>query len=129
MRRQLVRCEAARALRHGVAVFVLPFAAGCVQRKRKIAARRIAGAGDGLQNQLDRLRFAFQIRCKAAFIADSGTKPALFEQRRQRVINLCAHAQRAAEGFCAAGNNHELLNIQIVSRMYAAVDDVHHRHG
>ncbi len=42
---------------------------------------------------------------------------------------LRAHAQGIAEGHGPDGHDHEFLNIQIIGRVRAAVDDVHHGRG
>ena len=39
-----------------------------------------------------------------------------------------AHAQRAAEGVRADGDEHEFLNVERVARVCAAVEHVHQRH-
>ena len=46
----------------------------------------------------------------------------------QAVENLRPHAQRFAKVGRAQRHHHELLEIDIVIRMLAAVEDVHHRH-
>ena len=94
-----------------------------------IRARRIARAGDGLQNQVERLFFLGNLRRKAALVAHARGKPLLFEQRRQRVIGFRAHPQRRTEILRADGHDHKFLHVQPVSRVRAAVENVHHRHG
>ena len=42
--------------------------------------------------------------------------------------DLRAHSQRFAEAFSADGNDHELLKVDVVVGVGAAIDDVHHRH-
>ena len=39
------------------------------------------------------------------------------------------HAQGLGKGFGAGRQDHELLDVDVVVRMGAAVEDVHHRHG
>ena len=41
--------------------------------------------------------------------------------------DLCPHAERFSKGCGADRHDHELLNIDIVVGMSAAVDDIHHR--
>ena len=43
--------------------------------------------------------------------------------------DLRAPAQPLAEGRGAGGQDHELLHVDVVPRVRAAVEDVHHRHG
>ena len=42
---------------------------------------------------------------------------------------LGAVAQRLTEAGRSRGLNHKLLNIHVIIRMFAAIDDIHHRHG
>ena len=45
------------------------------------------------------------------------------------VEDLGAHSDRLREGGSADRHDHEFLEVDIVVRVRAAVDDVHHRHG
>ena len=45
------------------------------------------------------------------------------------MVDLGAPAQRLAEGGCADGGDHELLNVNVGIRVGAAVEDVHHGDG
>ena len=47
----------------------------------------------------------------------------------KRVVDLAAHAHGLRKRFCAHGHNHELLNIHVIRRVRAAVQNVHHRHA
>ena len=126
---QLVAGEAALGLGQGIALLVLPLAGGGVECEGEVAAGRVARAGDGLQNQLDGFGLVTHVRRKAALVAHGGRETLLFEQRGERVIDLRAHAQTATECCGAHGHDHELLHVQPVVRVRAAVEDVHHRHG
>ena len=48
--------------------------------------------------------------------------------RLQRVVDLGAHAQRLGERRRAARDDHELLEVDVVVGVHAAVEHVHHRH-
>ena len=70
-----------------------------------------------------------EIGREAALVADARREASLVEQPLERVIALDAHPQRLGERRCAGRHEHELLEVERVLRMRAAVDDVHHRHG
>ena len=66
---------------------------------------------------------------ETALVAHSGREPALVQQALQRVVDLGADLQRLRERAGAGRHDHELLEVEGVRRVGAAVDDVHHRHG
>ena len=51
------------------------------------------------------------------------------QRRLQMVEHLGAHPQRLGEGARADGHDHELLEVDAVVGVGAAVEHVHHRHG
>ena len=55
-------------------------------------------------------------------------RPALVQRPLQRVEDLGAHAQRLGEGRAPRGHDHELLEVDVVVGVRAAVEHVHHRH-
>ena len=59
---------------------------------------------------------------------DGGHLPGLGEALLQRLEDLGAGAHRLAQGLRADRHHHELLDVDRVVGMRAAVDDVHHRH-
>jgi hypothetical protein len=101
---------------------------GDIERERDLLAGLVARPIDRLENDLDRLLVALQVRREAALVADAGRELPLDEHLLQRVEDLGAHAQRVGEGICADRDDHELLEVHRVRRVRAAVDDVHHRH-
>ena len=70
-----------------------------------------------------------QVRGEAALVADGGGEAAVVEHRLEHVVGLGAPAQRLRPARCADGHHHELLEVDRVVGVDAAVDDVHHRHG
>ena len=126
---QLVRGEAAAGFGQHIAPLLRPFAGRRVQCEDDIRARRIARAGNGFQNQVERLFFLGNLRRKAALVAHARGKLLFLEQRRQRVIGFRTHPQRRTEILRADGHDHKFLHVQPVSRVRAAVENVHHRHG
>ena len=89
----------------------------------------VAGLVDGLQDDAERLLVGPEVGREAALIAHGGGEAALGENLLQMVEHLGAIAQRLAEARRADGQDHELLDVEAVVGMRAAVDDVHHRHG
>ena len=71
---------------------------------------------------------ARQVGGETALVPDRGRHAALLQQALQRVEHLGAAAQRVAKALRADWNDHELLHVQAVVGVGAAVDDVHHRH-
>ena len=55
-------------------------------------------------------------------------RPRFLQRRLQRVEDLGAHAQALGEARRADRDDHELLEVDRVVRVRAAVEDVHHRH-
>jgi hypothetical protein len=51
------------------------------------------------------------------------------QHRLQRVVALDSRAERPVEGVEPDGGDHEFLNVDVVVRVRAAVQDVHERHG
>jgi hypothetical protein len=81
-----------------------------------------------LEDRVDRRLARLEIGCKAALVADAGRQPALVEQLLQRVVDLGPDPQALREGVCADRDEHELLQVDRVRRVGAAVDHVQHRH-
>ena len=66
---------------------------------------------------------------KAAFIAHSHAHAFVMQYFLERMEYLRPLAQGLFEGGCTHRNNHELLQVQVVIGMRAAVDHIHHGHG
>ena len=97
-----------------------------IERDRNALA--VARALGRLEDDLDRRLARLEVGREAAFVPDAGREPALFQQLLQRVIDLGADPQTLAERRRADRNDHELLQVDRVGRMSAAVDHVQHRH-
>ena len=122
---QLLACEDRAAFRQPVAVgaCVVPRGNGGVEREVHVRAGAIAGRLNGAAEQVERLLVA----CKRGGVATLVAHAAMIDERAERVINFRAHAQRVAEGVRADGDEHELLNVERVARVCAAVEHVHQR--
>ena len=89
----------------------------------------MAGPLGRLENRLAGVVGRAEVGSEAALVADARREAALLEQRLQRVIALDADPERLGERRRAGRDEHELLEVERVLRVGAAVDDVHHRHG
>ena len=82
----------------------------------------------GLEDRLDRGLAARQVGCEAALVADADGEPAAVQDTAERVVDLGADLERLGEAGGARRHDHELLQVDRVGGVNAAVDDVHHRH-
>jgi hypothetical protein len=78
--------------------------------------------------KLEGLFIGFEIRCEPTLIADSRAQAFGFEDRFQRMKRFGTHLNGLGHRFGAEGDDHELLDIQVIGGMGAAVDHVHHGH-
>src|SRR5437588_102929 len=78
---------------------------------------------DGLRQHLARLVTALQAWSEAALVADGRVQTTLLEDILEMVEDLGAHAQRFPKGSCAEGHDHELLEVDIVVGVFAAIED------
>ena len=120
--------QAAFTSQHVLAVFV-ELAAGAVQAQHHVLPRGIARILNGLQNKLNGCLVVVHIGGKATFIAHGHAHAFVVNDFLERMEHFRAIAQRLAERRCAHRDDHELLQVQIVVGVRAAVDDVHHGHG
>ena len=93
-----------------------------------VVARLVAGRLDRLHDEAQRFVGALQVRREAALVADVGVVAGVLQRLLQRVEHLGAHAHRLGDGAGADRHDHELLEVDRVVGVRAAVDDVHHRH-
>ena len=80
------------------------------------------------KDHFDRLVVRLQVGSKPPFVADGGVVAPLGEHVPQRVKRLGPHPERLPKRGGADRDDHELLEVNVVVGMPAAVDDVHHRH-
>ena len=111
-----------------IAVFIFPFAGGCVHSQYKILAGAVTGSLNGAQQILDGFFVALKIRRVAAFVADSGGVPFRFQNRGQFVEHLGAPTKPLVKTGRAYRHDHEFLYIDIIGCVRAAVENVHHRY-
>jgi hypothetical protein len=89
---------------------------------------RVAGGLDAGHQHLQRLLVGAEVRGEAALVADAAAQAAVVQRLLQRVEDLGPHAQALREARRADGHDHELLEIDRVVGVGAAVEDVHHGH-
>ncbi len=107
---------------------MIELAAGRVESQQYLVARHVAGALDRIEHEVEGLRIGFGIRREAAFVTDCRVQTALLKQCFERLEDLGAAAQRLAKARHTDGQNHELLQIDVVVGVGAAVENVHQRH-
>ena len=88
----------------------------------------VAGLLGRVEDRLDRRLARGQVGREAALVADGGGEALLLQHLLQRVVRLRADLQRLGERLGARRDDHELLQVDRVGRVHAAVDHVHHRH-
>ena len=89
-----------------------------------LVARRL----DRLDDQFAGFLVALEVGREPALVADRWSRSPCLCSSFQRVEGLGAVAQRLGEVRRADGHDHELLEVDAVVGVLAAVEDVHHRH-
>ena len=102
---------------HATGLGVEPLGAGAVDSDHEIVIRLVAGQLDGLDERLERVLVAVEVRRVAALIAHTGGRNDLLEH----VEHFRAHAQRLGEALGADGHDHELLNIYSICSMCSTI--------
>ncbi len=91
-------------------------------------AQRVAGVGHGLGDGGQGIFVGSQVRREAALVTHRGVQATGLQHGFQVMEDLGAHAQGVGEVLGADRLDHELLDVDVVVGVLAAVDDVHHRH-
>ena len=82
-----------------------------------------------LHDVLERLFVRLEVRRETALVAYAAAESRIMQNLLQRVVDLGAPTKRLGERGGADRHDHELLEVDVVVRMNAAVQDVHHRRG
>ncbi len=98
-----------------------------VERDRDAVA--VPGPLGRLEDRLDRGLARLEVGREAALVADPGREPAFAQDALELVVDLDADPQALGEARGAHGHDHELLQVDRVGGVGAAVDHVQHRHG
>ena len=109
-----------------VAAVLEELAGGDVQAQDDVLAQLVAGRLDALLDEGQRL-LGVDVGGEAALVADGGVVAGVLEQLLERVEHLGAGAQGLAEALGPHRQDHELLDVERVVGMGAAIDDVHQR--
>ena len=88
----------------------------------------IPGRLDRRHQQLERSLVVVQGRREAALVADPGRQPARAQRALELLVGLRAHPHRLRERARTERRDHELLEVDRVVGVRAAVEHVHHRH-
>ena len=120
--------RAALVLEHVGAVLV-DLARRRVERDEDVLAGHVAGALDAAHEHLQRLLVGAEVGREAALVAARRAEAGVVQRLLQRVEDLGAHPQALRERRRARRHDHELLEVDLVVGVRAAVEDVHHRHG
>ena len=83
----------------------------------------------GLGNVLERLGVGLEIGREAALVAHAAAQAGLVQHALEGAVDLGAPAQALGKARSTHGHNHELLEVNVVVGMHAAVEDVHHGRG
>ena len=111
-----------------VAAVRIKLGRGHIEGDVDIVARLEAGSFDRRHDEVERLARRGEVRGEAAFVANRGGVACGLERCFQRVEDLGAHAQGFGEVRRADRRDHELLDVDRIVGMRAAIEDVHHRH-
>ena len=127
--RQLLAAQHAALVLEAIRAVAVELAGGRVERDRDVLAGLVARRLDARHERLQRLLVRAEVGREAALVADGRAQPALVQPALQRVEHLGAHPQRLREALGPGRHHHELLEVDAVVGVRAAVQDVHHRHG
>ena len=100
-----------------------------VHGEHDVVAGLVASRLASLHDVLQRLFVGGEVGGETALVADAAAQAGLVQNLLQGVVDLGAPAQRLGERLGAHRHDHELLEVDVVVGMHAAVEDVHHRRG
>ncbi len=98
-----------------------------IERERHVLAGLEPRRVDRLKAEIERRLGGRQIWREAAFVADIGVVPGLLQRGLKRVKRLRAPAHGFRERRRADRHDHELLKVDRIVGVRAAIDDIHHR--
>ena len=95
----------------------------------KVDAGLKASLLDGLGDVLERLGIGLKVGGKAALVAHAAAQAGLVQHALEGVVDLGAPTQALCKARSAHRHDHELLEVNVVVGMHAAVENVHHGRG
>jgi hypothetical protein len=110
-----------------VAAIAVELARSRVQRDRDVLARPVSRGLDARQEHRQSLLVGAQVRREAALVPHGRSEPSLVQRALERMEHLRTHSQAFRERLGAAGDDHELLEVDLVVGVGTAVEHVHHR--
>ena len=99
-----------------------------IEAEENLLAGFVAGFLNRSKDEVECLGVRFQIGSEAAFIANGRRQFFVVERFLQRVKGFRAGAQCVGERIESGGDDHELLHVEVVVSVSAAVNDIHLRH-
>src|SRR5439155_18052206 len=100
-----------------------------IEREENLLSSFVSSLVDCTQNQVQRVGAGSEIGSEAAFVADSCGEFLIVQNLLQMMKGLHAGSKSIGECVEPRWDDHELLDVQSIVGMGAAVDHVHHRHG
>ncbi len=97
---------------------------GDVEGEGDLVARRVARPFDRLDQQLEGRLVVGKVGGKPALVADIGGQALVAQDSLQRVVDLDPGAQRLRVGRQTSGDDHELLDVDRVGGVGAAIEHV-----
>src|SRR5690606_11977785 len=98
------------------------------KRQCDVIARLKTSLLNSLHDDVQCFTIGAQIGCESPFIPHCGGKPLRLEHGFQTVEYLRAHLQGLSKAAGSHRHDHELLDVNVVISMLAAVQNVHHGH-
>ena len=117
----------ALAGQHVFAVLVV-FAGGAIEGQHDVGARFVTGGLDRFHDEIKGLVGRLQARGEAALVAHIGVVTGIRETFFKGVEDFRSHAHGLGNVRRGHRHDHEFLDVDGIVGMFAAVDDVHHRH-
>ena len=108
---------------------VVELGRGRVHGVHEVDAGLKAGLLHGLGDVLERLGIGLKVGGKAALVAHAAAQAGLVQHALEGVVDLGAPTQALGKARGAHRHDHELLEVDVVVGMHAAVENVHHGRG
>ena len=108
---------------------VVELGRGRVHGVHEVDAGLKAGLLHGLGDVLERLGIGLKVGGKAALVAHAAAQAGLVQHALEGVVYLGAPTQALGKTRGAHRHDHELLEVNVIVGMHAAVEDVHHGRG
>ena len=108
---------------------VVELGRGRIHGVHEVDAGRKAGLLHGLGDVLERLGVGLKVGRKATLVAHAAAQARLVQHTLEGMVDLSAPTQALGKARGTHRHNHELLEVNVIVGMHAAVEDVHHGRG